>query len=455
MSAFSHARAVMRRELRPTIHLALPLVLAEIGWMSMGIVDTLMVGRLPNSAVALGAVSLGSTLYYMVAIFANGLLLGLDTLVSHAFGRTDLDDARQSMATGVVLALVFSPIVMLVMLLWAPVMSAVGVQPEIVAAMAPFLRALNWATLPLLLSFALRRYLQAVHIVKPVMFAYITANIVNALFNWIFIFGKLGSPAFGVPGSGWSTCVARMYMAVVLAFAAWRFGKSHPAKARVQVFNWSRARSVLALGFPAAMQILLEIGVFAVVSALIGKIGAVPLAAHQIAINCASFTYMVPLGISSAAAVRVGNALGRGDRAAAREAGWMAIMLGAGFMACAGVVLIAVPRLIARAFTPDRTVIASATTLLMIAAAFQLFDGLQTVATGALRGAGDTRTPMLANLVAYWLVGLPIGWWLGLRMGWGAAGLWSGLCIGLILLGTTLLAVWRGKLRANSLAVPV
>lgn len=445
----------MGRELRPTLRLALPLVLAEVGWMSMGIVDTLMVGRLPNSAVALGAVSLGSTLYYMVAIFANGLLLGLDTLVSHAFGRTDLDDARQSLATGIVLAVLLSPPVMLIVLLWPPLMKAVGVQAEVVAAMGPFLRALNWATLPLLLSFALRRYLQAVHIVRPVTFAYITANAVNALFNWIFIFGKLGSPAFGVPGSGWSTCMARIYMAVVLAYTAWRFVRQHPPSKRVDMFNYARARSVLGLGFPAAMQILLEIGVFSVVSAMIGKMGAVPLAGHQIAINCASFTYMVPLGISSAAAVRVGNALGRGDRAAAREAGWMAIALGAGFMAVAGVVLVAMPRVIARAFTPDPAVIAAATTLLIIAAAFQLFDGLQTVATGALRGAGDTRTPMLANLVAYWFIGLPIGYWIGFRMHWGAAGLWTGLCIGLILLGSMLLLVWRGKLRTTRLAAPV
>ena len=146
-------------------------------------------------------------------------------------------------------------------------------------------------------------------------------NAVNALFNWIFIFGKVGSPAFGVPGSGWSTCVARIYMAAVLAYAAWRFSRKHPTSARADMFNVARARRVLALGFPAAMQILLEIGVFSVVSALIGKIGAVPLAAHQIALNCASFTYMVPLGISSAAAVRVGNALGRGDRIGVRVHG--------------------------------------------------------------------------------------------------------------------------------------
>ncbi|MBV8206380.1 MAG: MATE family efflux transporter [Acidobacteria bacterium] len=435
-------RAVIARELRPTLRLAVPLALAELGWMAMGIVDSLMVGRLPRSAVALGAVSLGSTLYHTVAIFANGLLLGLDTTVAQAFGRGDHDDARTSLRTGIVLALALSAPVMLAASLAPAVVRRAGVAPEIVAAMAPFLRALNWGTPPLLFYFALRRYLQAVNIVAPVTFAYISANAVNAFFNWVFIFGHLGSPAMGVSGSGWSTCVARIYMAAVLAAAAWKAARAAPYS-KAPAVDWVRVRRLLGLGLPAAMQILMEIGVFATVGTLIGKLGAVPLAAHQIAINCAAFTYMVPLGISSAAAVRVGNALGRGDSEGARDSGWMAILLGAGFMAAAGVFLAAMPRVIARAFTGDGAVISAAATLLMIAAAFQLFDGLQTVATGALRGAGNTRTPMIANLAAYWLIGLPVGCVLGFKLRWGAAGLWAGLCVGLILLGTGLLAAWH------------
>lgn len=444
-SPLRYARDMIRRELRPTLRLALPLVLAEIGWMSMAIVDSLMVGRLPNSAVALGAVSLGGTLYYTVAIFGNGLLLGLDTLVAQAFGRKDLDDTRQSLVVGVTLALVLSPLVMLTVSLWPGVMRRVGIGSDILSEMVPFLRAMNWGTPGLVLYFALRRYLQAVNVVKPVVFAYISANAVNAFFNWVFIFGRLGSPAFGVAGSGWSTCIARFYMAGVLIVAAWRVTRKHPSSAAISLYDFSRVWRLLSLGFPAAMQILLEIGVFATVGALIGKLGAVPLAGHQIALNCASFTYMVPLGISSAAAVRVGNALGQGDRVAAREAGWMAILLGAGFMSCAGIVMLTFPRLIARAFTPDPAVISTGAILLMIAAGFQLFDGLQTVATGALRGAGDTQRPMFATLAAYWFVGLPLGYVLGFRFGWGAPGLWTGLCVALILLGITLIAAWHHR----------
>jgi MATE family multidrug resistance protein len=440
----SHIRAVLRRELRPTLRLALPLVLAEVSWMCMGIVDTLMVGRLPQSAVAIAAVSLGSSLYYTLALFGSGLLLGMDTLVSHAFGRQDLAEARRLLACGVNIALVLTPAIMLAVAGMPRVVAWIGVKPEVLEPMRPFLATINWGTLPLLLYFAFRRYLQAVNVVKPVTFAMISANIINALGNWIFIYGHWGAPRLGITGSGLSTCLSRCYMAVVLMITAWNFQRRHPVAIPFRA-DLRRIRGLLALGLPSATQFLLEIAVFGAVGALIGRLGAVALAGHQIALNCAALTYMVPLGCASAAAVRVGNNLGRGLPVAAREAGWTAILIGAGFMTCAGMVMVAIPGAIARAFSPDPAVIRSAVTLLLIAAAFQLFDGLQTVATGALRGAGDTRTPMIANLIAYWIIGLPVGMWLCFRAGWGAPGLWVGLCLGLILIGTTLLFVWQRR----------
>ncbi len=444
--------SALRRDLRPTLRIALPLVLAEIGWMSMSVVDTIMVGRLSNAAVAIGAASLGSGLYYTIGIFGSGLLLGLDTLVSQAFGRADLPDARHSLFNSLVMALMLAPVLMIVVSFWPPVMTRLGVKPEIVAAMQPFLAALNWGTLPLMTYFALRRYLQAVHIVKPVTFALISANVVNALFNWIFIYGHLGFRAYGLEGSGWSTCLARVYLAgVLLVTLAWsdrrrRLGLRAPGL-RVEL---RRMRHLLALGVPAATQILVELGAFSAVGAMAGRMNALALAAHQIALTCAAFTYMVPLGISSAAAVRVGNCIGRGDLRAARHAGWTSIALGTGFMSCAAVVFLALPQTIARIFTPDETVVRAGGTLLLIAAAFQLFDGLQTVATGALRGAGDTRTPLIANLIAYWGLGLPIGYALGFKVGWGAPGLWIGLCLGLMVVGTSLLMTWYRRMAAGS-----
>jgi multidrug resistance protein, MATE family len=444
----------LRAEFTATWRLALPLVLAEIGWMAMGIVDTIMVGRLPNSAVAIGATGLGQSLYHSVAIFGGGLLLGLDTFVSHAYGREDLRDARHSLLSGLLIALVLTPLLMFAVSFWPALMKHFGISFELVGPMQPFLRALNWGTLPLLTYFTLRRYLQAVNVVNPIMFALISANVVNAFGDWVLIYGHLGVRAMGITGSGWSTCLARIYMALVLAITliyqeSKRAMPSWSGRLRIKV---RRVLALLRLGAPAATQILLEIGAFAAATALCARLGPVPLSGHEIALNCAAFTYMVPLGISSAAAVRVGQQLGRGDPVAARRAGWSAIVLGAAFMTSAGLVFVSIPRFIARLFSPDPSVIRVGATLLLVAAAFQLFDGLQTVATGALRGTGDTRTPMLANLIAYWFIGLPLGYLLCFHAGWGALGVWLGLCVGLILIGTVLLIAWHRRLgkMANS-----
>jgi MATE family multidrug resistance protein len=189
--------------------------------------------------------------------------------------------------------------------------------------------------------------------------------------------------------------------------------------------------------------VLLEVGIFALATALIARLDSVSLASHQIALNMASLTFMVPLGISSAAAVRVGHLIGQGNPEAAGRAGWSALACGIAFMSVAAAAFLAIPSQIARIYTGDPAVIRMSVTLLAIAAAFQLFDGCQVVASGALRGAGNTRTPMLCNLVFYWFVGLPLGMWLCFRAGWGAAGLWTGLCCGLILIGSALLIAWR------------
>ncbi|HXA67849.1 MAG TPA: MATE family efflux transporter, partial [Bryobacteraceae bacterium] len=313
--------------------------------------------------------------------------------------------------------------------------------------MRPYLRALNWGSLPLLAYFALRRYLQAVNVAHPIMFALISANIVNAIGNWVLIYGHLGFRAMGITGSGWSTCMARVYMTLCLAITLiWVESKRlRPGWLGTVRIDFERMSALLKLGAPAATQILCEIGAYSAATALCARLGPVPLAGHEIALTCASLTFMVPLGVSSAAAVRVGQQLGRRDPEGARRAGWSATTIGVGFMACSGLVFVSLPKLIARLFTPDPTVIEVGAQLLLVAAAFQLFDGLQTVATGALRGAGDTRTPMLANFVAYWLMGLPLGYVLCFKLGWGALGIWIGLCGGLMIIGSALLVAWHKR----------
>jgi MATE family multidrug resistance protein len=435
----------MRRGASITLKLALPLIFAEIGWMSMGIVDTIMVGRLPNSAVAIGATGLGQTLYNSIAIFGSGLLLGLDTFVAQAHGREDLQDARHSLMNGLLLAVVLSPVLMLAISFWPPLMEHFGVSPELLEPMRSYLWALNWGTLPLLAYFTLRRYLQATNVANPIMFAFISANLVNLFGDWALIYGHMGFRALGVPGSGWSTCWARVYMVAFLAVTLlWVESKRSLSGWKVRV-DFDRIAALLKLGGPAAAQILLEIGAFAAATTLCAKLGPVSLAGHEIALNCAALAFMVPLGISSAAAVRVGQQLGKGDPAGARRAGWSAIVLGSAFMTCSGLLFVSSSRSIARLFSPDPAVIRVGSILMLVAAAFQLFDGLQAVTTGALRGAGDTKTPMVANLIAYWLIGIPLGYVLCFRLGWGALGIWIGLCIGLMLIGSALLFVWHQK----------
>jgi multidrug resistance protein, MATE family len=441
--------AIFRRELRPTLQLALPLILAEIGWMSMVIVDTMMVGRLPYSAEAIGSVSIASSLFIVFAFFGEGLLVGLDTLVSQSFGAGRREDCHTSLVNGIYLSFAIAPFLAIPVWVIPHYFERFGVTHPVAVLAAPYMRTLSAGLVPLLLYFAVRRTLQGMNMVRPIAFALITANIVNFLGNYILIFGRLGAPALGVTGSGVATCISRGYLALVLVVYLLWYDRRHKTELMNTPLqpNINRIRQLIALGVPAAIQQTAEVAVFALVATLIARLGAVAQAGHQIALNTVAFTYMVPLGLSSAAAVRVGQALGRRDPVGARNAGNTAIVLGAGFMSTMSVVLLVFPRYIARLYTADQTVIHAAITLLAAGAAFQLFDGIQTVATGALRGTGDTRTPMICHFSAYWLMGLPLGAYLCFRRDWGALGLWVGLSASLILIGILLLTFWRRRSR--------
>ncbi len=439
--------STFRSELRPTLRLALPLVLAEIGWMSMAIVDTMMVGRLPSSAASIAAVSISSNIFHVLAFFGEGILIGLDTLVSQSFGAGRREDCYRSLLNGVYLTLLMTPLLSAPVLLFRPFLQRIQVEPSIIDLAIPYTYALAAGMLPLLLYFAVRRALQAMDMVRPVAFALVTANLVNLFFNYTLIYGKLGFPQMGVEGSGWSTAIARLYMVLVLILYLFWFDRRHHTdllKTPVEI-DLKRIRHLLTLGFPAAVQITMEVGVFGLVAALIARLGPVALASHQIALNTVAFTYMIPLGISSAAAVRVGQALGRKDPMGAALSGNTAILIGGSFMFCMSIVLLVFPRYIALMYTNDSIVIKSSIALLAVGAAFQLFDGIQTVATGALRGTGDTRTPMLCHFSAYWLIGLPLGVYLCFHRHWGVIGLWTGLSLALILIGILLLYFWRKK----------
>jgi MATE family multidrug resistance protein len=418
-------------------------VVAELGWMTMGLVDTLMVGRI--GAEAIGAVGIGSTLFIGVCIFAMGLLLGMDTLVSQARGARRIDECHSWLRHGVALALLLSVPILALVLLLAESMRLWGLHPEVLRLAQPYLRIVALSAPVLLLHTSFRRYLQGMGVVRPVTIALVLANVLNAIVNWVLIFGHFGAPALGVAGAAWATVAARVIMACVLLGTILYRERAAPfGGGRVELV---RMRRLFALGLPAASQVTLEVGVFAAASLLAGRLPPVSLAAHQIAINIASFTFMVPLGIASAGAVRVGHAIGARDLAGASRAGWTAFLFGAAFMSCAAASFLLIPRVLIGAFTRDAFVLATGVSLLWVAAVFQLFDGTQAVATGVLRGLGDTRTPMLWNLIGHWLIGLPLGYTLCFVLGLGVVGLWWGLSTGLIICGVSLLIVWAKRIK--------
>lgn len=427
--------------------LAVPVVLAELAWVTMGIVDTFMVG--PLGAEAIGAVGIGSSVFMGVCVFAMGMLLGLDTLVAQSYGADRLDDCHRWLVHGIALSLALTIPVMAILFTLVATLHLWGLDARVLALSRDYLQVVSWSLLPLLLYASFRRYLQATGSVRPIMIALVLANVVNAVFNWVFIFGRFGLPASGVRGSAWATVLARVFMAawLLLAIVYREWGRNPGLFHTTLRIDPAWMRRLSALGFPAAMQITLEVGVFATATALAGRLAPSALAAHQIALNMAAFTFMVPYGISSAGAVRVGQAVGRGDAAAVARAGWTALLFGAGFMSAAAVVFVTCGRFLIGAFTPDPDVIRAGVSLLAIGAVFQLCDGLQGVATGILRGLGDTRTPMIWNLTGHWLIGLPLGYALCFVLGLGVRGLWWGLSLGLIICGTALLLTWQQRVR--------
>jgi MATE family multidrug resistance protein len=435
----------LRQEFKPMLSLAFPVVMAELGWMTMGLVDTLMVGRL--SPEAIGAVGIGTSLFMGVCIFGMGLLLGLDTLVSHAFGASRVDDCHRWLLHGVALSLLLSAPITGIVLALSAALAGWGLHPDVLRLTQPYLDVLAWSIPPLLLYAAFRRYLQGMGVVRPVMIALVVANVLNVFVNWLLIFGRLGAPAMGVRGSAWATVCARVVMAgVLLGVILYREHGRRPGLFETSLrIEPSRMRQLLALGLHAAGQVTLEVGVFATATALAGRLAPASLAAHQIAINLAAFTFMVPLGVASAGAVRVGQAVGRRDPAGAARSGWTAILFGALFMSSAAAAFLIVPRTLIGAFTSDASVVAIGVSLLFVGAVFQLFDGLQGVATGVLRGLGDTRSPMLWNLAGHWFIGLPLGYTLCFGAGLGVIGLWWGLSVGLIICGIALISVWSRR----------
>lgn len=444
-----HRSLPTRADLAALLSLALPMVVVQVGLIFMGTVDTMIVGRV--SPQALASAALGNLGFITLAIVAQGVLLALDPLVAQAVGAGAgaREELGRTVQRGLVLAAFLSVPVSLLMLLAEPVFRLLGQPADVVPDAARYVIRSIPGVFPFLAFVALRQTLQALGHVRAIVWTILGANVLNALLDVVFIFGKLGLPAMGVAGSAWATTISRWVMVAMLVAAGWRELAPLLRPFRRAAFAWAPLATLLRLGLPIGLQLELELGAFGLVAIFMGRLGTVPMAAHQVAINLASLTFMVPLGLGSAAAVLVGRAIGAGDMPAARLAARTAIALSVAFMCVSAATFLLVPHALASLYTREATVRSLASVLLPIAGVFQVADGLQAVTAGVLRGAGDTRAALRANLVGFWLLGVPASLLLCFGLGLGAVGLWWGLVLGLAIVAAALLVSARRRLRGE------
>ena len=408
-----------------------PAIGAQLAQLSMAVVDTIMAGQL--GAEALAAVSIGGSVWMPVIVTGMGLLMSVSPSVAQSFGAGRLLDCGQHLRQGIWLALVVAACLVLLMQFAEPVMRMFGVTAALIPTAAAFLRAVSWGIPGVMLFVALRGFCEGVSTTRPVLLISLAATVGNIFGNWVFMYGHLGFPAMGAVGSGVSTAIVEWLMALGLALwiACQGYYREFAPFHRFEPPKLAAIGQLLRVGGPIAASLFCEVTCFAFAGLLIGRFGAEVVAGHQIALNLASLTFMVPLGVSIAVCVRVGQFIGAGQPERARWSGTVGTALCGGFMLLAAAGFALLPQMFVGLYTADPKVRAMAARLLLLAALFQLFDGIQVASAGALRGLKDTRATMAITIVAYWALGLPVGVWLGLSLDWGAPGFWTGFIVAL------------------------
>ncbi|MEO0054267.1 MAG: hypothetical protein RLZZ50_214 [Verrucomicrobiota bacterium] len=428
-------------ELRPTVALALPIMLGQVSQMLMGITDSMMIGRV--GTVELAAASFAGAIFGLIFVGCIGLLQPGSVLVARASGAGRPDEAGVwlrharglAWAAGVLLAGLMTAS------LWMA--DRFGQPEEVVVAMGPYYALIALSLVPSLLFQADRQFAEALGRPWPPLAIMLAGVLLNAGLNWVLIYGKLGAPAWGLTGAGVATLLARV--ATVMVLRAWlkrapEFAEAIAAARATRVMR-ARSREMLALGLPMGAALFFESAAFSAAAVMAGWLGTVPLAAHQIAISCAALTFMVPLGLSIALSMRTSEAVGAGRQERVRPIALGATLLTCGTAALSTTVFFLAGYEVASGFSNDLEVVGLAARVLVVAGVFQLFDGLQVVFAGSLRGLADVRVPMAAAFAAYWMLALPAGWWFGVRGGAGLEGIWGALAGGLA--AATGLLGWR------------
>ncbi|MDA0313652.1 MAG: MATE family efflux transporter [Gemmatimonadetes bacterium] len=440
----SHAPRILLRAYRPgradlgeLLRLAFPVALVQVGMMAMGALDTIMVGRV--SPADLAAVAIGNLYFFGVAVFGMGVLFALDPVIAQAVGAGDPTAVARGVQRGGAVAVGLTVLASLLMLPAGPILSALQQPAEVVPLAAGYAIASIAGVFPFYGFVVLRQSLQAMGLVKAILWTVIAANLANFFFNWVLIYGNLGAPALGAVGSGWATSLSRWFMMLLLIAVAWTKLRPSLIPFRPKAFKVAPLVRLLRVGAPIGAQQALEFGVFGAAGLLAGLMGTVQVASHQVALQLSALTFMVPVGVAQATGILVGHAVGRADPPGARRSAGAGLLVGAGFMALTAGLFLTFPEGLASLFSRDAPVIATAALLLPIAGVFQIFDGLQVVAAGALRGVADTRVPMVLNLIGFWFVGLPVSVVLAFHFELGPRGLWWGLALGIGVVAVLLL----------------
>ena len=432
-------RMPTRHEVWDVARLAAPIVAVQVGMMAMGAVDSAMLGHLSPRAMAGGA--LGNLYWLLVVQVGQGAVQAIDPVVSQALGAGDPQAARHGVQRAVLMGALLAIPASLLLLPAASVLRWLGQPPDVSELAGDYVRACVPGVLAYFWFFALRQTLQARRRLAPLLITVVVANLLNGLLDWMLIFGRLGAPALGVTGAALATTIGRWSTVVLLAWLGWAEIRPYVRGSWRASARWQAIAHMLRIGIPIGVHQWLEMAAFGGALFLMGLFGTIPLAAHNITIQVAALTFMVPLGTGAAAAVRVGHAIGRGDGEAARREASAALACGVGFMVISGLAMVIAPEAVARVFSMDAEVIALAARLLPVAAAFQVFDGIQGVSSGILRGAGDTRVPMLINLFGFVIIGVPAAALIAFPLGAGPVGVWWGLVVCLVVVAALL--AWR------------